>query len=293
VRAGDISRARPSLLCIGHAGGSALAPASTLRSFEVAARLGVDVVGFDVRVVRAAAARPHDPDAWRPGCLDLEHALALAGDGGRRALGARGGDSSSAPGLPLNLLAVDLSPPGLIAIGQEHMHFDAYPPALRRDQAGLSEGRRSRCPDGTRSAALRHAPTPVETSANSGCAVRNEATCALCLDCKRMPRSSRFGFRRPWAARAGGVPQGREMHGDRADAPGRRLDRARRGDRLLGDGGPWGPSHVVCPGGGTYAAQGAPSGPTSRGARSCDPRGGAGRPAVTVSKRGSAKDRGR
>jgi glycerophosphoryl diester phosphodiesterase len=71
-----VSHARTPLLRIGHAGASALAPANTLRSFELAAQLGVDVVEFDVRAARERLLLAHTPpDAWRPGCLELEHAL--------------------------------------------------------------------------------------------------------------------------------------------------------------------------------------------------------------------------
>jgi glycerophosphoryl diester phosphodiesterase len=67
---------RPSVLCIGHAGASALAPPNTLRSFEIAMRLGVDVVEFDVRTARRRLFLAHMVlDAWRPGCLELEQAL--------------------------------------------------------------------------------------------------------------------------------------------------------------------------------------------------------------------------
>lgn len=73
---GDMGGARRPLLCIGHAGASALAPANTLRSFGPAARLGVDVVEFDLRCARGRLVLAHTVlDAWRPGCLELAPAL--------------------------------------------------------------------------------------------------------------------------------------------------------------------------------------------------------------------------
>lgn len=64
------------MLCIGHAGASALAPPNSLRSFELAMRLGVDVVEFDVRAAFARLWVAHTVlDAWRPGCLELDGAL--------------------------------------------------------------------------------------------------------------------------------------------------------------------------------------------------------------------------
>jgi glycerophosphoryl diester phosphodiesterase len=61
--------------CIGHGGASALAPANTLRSFELAADLGADVIEFDVRVARGRLLCAHSVLQARWGCLELEDAL--------------------------------------------------------------------------------------------------------------------------------------------------------------------------------------------------------------------------
>jgi glycerophosphoryl diester phosphodiesterase len=62
---------------IGHGGASALAPANTLRSFALAAELGVDMLEFDVRLWRGRLVLAHTVlDAPRAGCLELEPALA-------------------------------------------------------------------------------------------------------------------------------------------------------------------------------------------------------------------------
>jgi glycerophosphoryl diester phosphodiesterase len=76
-----VSVTRP-VRCIGHGGASALAPANSLRSFELAARLGADAVEFDVRLARGRLLLAHTAlDALRPGCLELEPALRwLAGE---------------------------------------------------------------------------------------------------------------------------------------------------------------------------------------------------------------------
>jgi glycerophosphoryl diester phosphodiesterase len=67
---------QPQIRCIGHGGASALAPANTLRSFALAAELGVDVVEFDVRLARGRLLLAHTLlDVCRPGCLELEDAL--------------------------------------------------------------------------------------------------------------------------------------------------------------------------------------------------------------------------
>lgn len=66
--------------CIGHGGASALAPANTRRSFELAADLGADVIEFDVRLSRGRLVCAHSPFHILPGCLQLDEALdALAG----------------------------------------------------------------------------------------------------------------------------------------------------------------------------------------------------------------------
>jgi glycerophosphoryl diester phosphodiesterase len=66
--------------CIGHGGASALAPANTLRSFELAADLGADLIEFDVRRSRGRLVCAHSPLHVLPGVLQLEDALdALAG----------------------------------------------------------------------------------------------------------------------------------------------------------------------------------------------------------------------
>lgn len=62
--------------CIGHAGASALAPANSLRSFALAAELGVDHIEFDVRLVRGRLLLAHTGfQAHLPGCLSLAEAL--------------------------------------------------------------------------------------------------------------------------------------------------------------------------------------------------------------------------
>jgi glycerophosphoryl diester phosphodiesterase len=67
---------RAPLVWIGHGGASALAPANSLRSFALAAELGVDVIEFDVRLARGRLLLAHTAlDAWRPGCLELDAAL--------------------------------------------------------------------------------------------------------------------------------------------------------------------------------------------------------------------------
>jgi glycerophosphoryl diester phosphodiesterase len=69
---GDGSR----LLCIGHAGASARARANSLESFALAARLGADVLEFDVRLCRGRLLLAHTIlDARRPGCLAVDDAL--------------------------------------------------------------------------------------------------------------------------------------------------------------------------------------------------------------------------
>src|SRR5438552_11164475 len=66
---------------IGHGGASALAPANTLASFDVARRVGVDVVEFDVRAWGGQLILAHTIlDARRGGNVTLHEALAhLAG----------------------------------------------------------------------------------------------------------------------------------------------------------------------------------------------------------------------
>ncbi len=62
--------------CIGHGGASALAPANSLRSFGLAARLGADAVEFDVRLVRGRLLVAHTAlDACRRRCLELDEAV--------------------------------------------------------------------------------------------------------------------------------------------------------------------------------------------------------------------------
>ena len=62
--------------CIGHGGASALAPANSLKSFELAARLGADAVEFDVRLVRGRLLVAHTAfDGLRRRCLELDEAL--------------------------------------------------------------------------------------------------------------------------------------------------------------------------------------------------------------------------
>jgi glycerophosphoryl diester phosphodiesterase len=72
------------LRCIGHGGASALAPANTLRSFELAVELGADMVEFDVRRHGGRLLLAHTVlDALRPCCLELDDALAwLSTEGG-------------------------------------------------------------------------------------------------------------------------------------------------------------------------------------------------------------------
>jgi glycerophosphoryl diester phosphodiesterase len=68
---------------IGHGGASALAPANTLASFDMAREIGVDIVEFDVRVWRGELVLAHTRlDAPRPGNLRLWEALVyLSGPG--------------------------------------------------------------------------------------------------------------------------------------------------------------------------------------------------------------------
>jgi glycerophosphoryl diester phosphodiesterase len=62
---------------IGHGGASALAPANTLASFDVARQVGVDVVEFDVRAWRGELILAHTIiDARRGGNVPLRQALA-------------------------------------------------------------------------------------------------------------------------------------------------------------------------------------------------------------------------
>ena len=62
---------------IGHGGASALAPANTLASFDVARQVGVDVVEFDVRAWRGELILAHTIiDARRGGHVSLRKALA-------------------------------------------------------------------------------------------------------------------------------------------------------------------------------------------------------------------------
>lgn len=63
--------------CIGHGGASDLAPANTLRSFELAAQLGADVIEFDVRLARGRLLLAHSQLQARRRCLDLEEGLRL------------------------------------------------------------------------------------------------------------------------------------------------------------------------------------------------------------------------
>jgi glycerophosphoryl diester phosphodiesterase len=61
---------------IGHGGASALAPANTLASFDMAREIGVDVVEFDVRCWRGELVLAHTRfDAPRPWNLRLHEAL--------------------------------------------------------------------------------------------------------------------------------------------------------------------------------------------------------------------------
>ena len=66
---------------IGHGGASALAPANTLASFDMAREIGVDIVEFDVRCWRGELVLAHTRlDAPRPWNLRLHEALSyLAG----------------------------------------------------------------------------------------------------------------------------------------------------------------------------------------------------------------------
>jgi glycerophosphoryl diester phosphodiesterase len=70
---------------IGHGGASALAPANTLASFDMAREIGVDIVEFDVRVWRGELVLAHTRlDAPRPWNLRLHEALCyLTGPGFR------------------------------------------------------------------------------------------------------------------------------------------------------------------------------------------------------------------
>ncbi len=64
------------MVCIGHAGASALARANSLDSFALAAALGADVVEFDVRLWRGRVLLAHTVfDAHRHRCLELDAAL--------------------------------------------------------------------------------------------------------------------------------------------------------------------------------------------------------------------------
>lgn len=64
-------------LRIGHGGASALAPANTLASFDAAAKIGVDMVEFDVRQYGGALVLAHTIfNARNPRNLRLEDALA-------------------------------------------------------------------------------------------------------------------------------------------------------------------------------------------------------------------------
>src|SRR5205807_8639534 len=61
---------------IGHGGASALAPANTLASFDMAREIGVDTVEFDVRCWRGEPVLGHTRfDAPRPWNLRLNEAL--------------------------------------------------------------------------------------------------------------------------------------------------------------------------------------------------------------------------
>jgi glycerophosphoryl diester phosphodiesterase len=61
---------------IGHGGASALAPANTLASFDMAREIGVDIVEFDVRAWRGELVLAHTRlDAPRPWNLRLHEAL--------------------------------------------------------------------------------------------------------------------------------------------------------------------------------------------------------------------------
>ncbi len=61
---------------IGHGGASALAPANTLASFDMAREIGVDIVEFDVRCWRGELVLAHTRfDAPRPWNLRLHEAL--------------------------------------------------------------------------------------------------------------------------------------------------------------------------------------------------------------------------
>jgi glycerophosphoryl diester phosphodiesterase len=72
-----------SLHRIGHGGASALVPANTLESFDVARSIGIDMIEFDLRGWRGELVLAHTLlDAWRPGNLRLNEALShLAGRG--------------------------------------------------------------------------------------------------------------------------------------------------------------------------------------------------------------------
>src|SRR5947209_16386874 len=72
---------RVSCQLIGHGGASALAPANTLASFEVAHELGVDMVEFDVRAWRGELVLAHTVfHARRGGNVRLLDALAYLAD---------------------------------------------------------------------------------------------------------------------------------------------------------------------------------------------------------------------
>ena len=62
---------------VGHAGASGVVRGNTLASFDAAVALGVDMIEFDVRAGRGRLMVAHTPvRARRPGCLDLDRALA-------------------------------------------------------------------------------------------------------------------------------------------------------------------------------------------------------------------------
>jgi glycerophosphoryl diester phosphodiesterase len=70
-----------SLHRIGHGGASALVPANTLQSFDVARSIGIDMIEFDLRGWRGQLVLAHTIlDARRPGSVQLDDALSyLAG----------------------------------------------------------------------------------------------------------------------------------------------------------------------------------------------------------------------
>lgn len=74
--------------CIGHGGASALAPANSVRGFELAVRHGADLIEFDVRLVRGELVLAHSPvGALLPGRLRLDEALAVLADDAFRDVG--------------------------------------------------------------------------------------------------------------------------------------------------------------------------------------------------------------